>query len=175
MLTIDLGIAAAIAASAIWAISSVLMASQVDRLDSPSISALRLAWASALFIVLVLVQGLWGEFAALGTSNIIQLVAGALVGLALGDTLYVVSLRLLGAARAFTISLGLFTVLTFALSALLLGETITMNVVLGAGLVIASVYLVALYGRADAPETLAGTTPPPPTATPSSVASLWLP
>jgi drug/metabolite transporter, DME family len=159
LLGLELGIVAAIAASAIWALASVLMASQVDRLDSPSISALRLVWASALFIVLVLVQGLWGDFTDLGTSKIVQLIAGALVGLALGDTLYVVALRALGAARAFTVSLGVFTVLTFALSALLLGETVTVTVVLGSALVIASVYLVALYGRADAPETLADTTP----------------
>ena len=159
VLGVELGIAAAIASSAIWAISSVLMASQVNRLDSATISALRLAWAALLFIVIVIVQGTITEFGELGTSNILQLIGGALVGLALGDTVYVVALRFMGAARAFTVSLGLFTIFTFALSAALLGEDITLTVVSGSALVIGAVYLVSLFGRTDAVESISEASP----------------
>ncbi len=150
----ELGIAAAIAAAAVWAASSVMMASQLSRVDSTSVSAIRLIWASAFFLLLLVAGGSTGELFELGFNNSLQLVAGAIVGLAVGDTVYVATLGVLGAGRAFTMSLGLFTVFTFALSAMLLGEDVTVTVVLGSALVIGAVYLVSLYGstqRAESP------------------------
>ena len=58
-----------------------------------------------------------------------------------------VSISLLGTNRAFTISIGLFAVFSFGLSAAVLGESIGVATIIGAGLVLAGVGLVASYGR----------------------------
>ncbi len=145
---VNLGIPAAIAAAAIWAASSVLMASQLSRVDAALVSAIRLAWAAALFLLLLAIGGDVTAIAEAGWSNSLQLIAGAIVGLAMGDTVYVVTLGILGAGRAYTASLGLFTVFTFVLSALILDEPVTATVIAGSVLVVGSVYLVALLGTA---------------------------
>ncbi|MFQ5382679.1 MAG: DMT family transporter [Dehalococcoidia bacterium] len=145
---VNLGIPAAIAAAAVWAASSVMMASQLSRVDAALVSAVRLAWAAALFLLLLAARGDVSAIGDAGWSNSLQLIAGAIVGLALGDTVYVVTLGILGAGRAYTASLGLFTVFTFVLSAIVLDEPVTATVVAGSVLVVGSVYLVALLGTA---------------------------
>lgn len=146
-----MGIAAALAAAGIWAASAALMASQTARVDALSISALRALWATLFFAVALFALGAEGDLAAMSAGTIVELIFSALIGLALGDTLYVVSIGLLGMNRAFTISIGMFTLFSFALSAIFLGEPIGWDTALGAALVLLGVYLVALYGRETPP------------------------
>lgn len=145
----NFGVLAAIAAAGTWAMSSTLMASQVGRIDAWTVSALRLAWASLFFVVALFAFGVQGEVASMGAGQFLALVGSALVGLGAGDTIYVASLTALGMARAFTISLGLFTVFTYALAIAFLGEEVTVPVAFGSLLVLAGVYVVTLYGRAE--------------------------
>jgi drug/metabolite transporter (DMT)-like permease len=146
---IEPGIVAAIGSAAMWAMSSTVMASQSGKLDSGTISAIRLICASAFFAVVLFASGNQGDMLDMGIWNVVQLVLGAFLGLGIGDTLYVASLALVGMARAFTVSLGLFTVFAYTLSILLLGEEVTIWVILGSALVVCSVYIVSFRGRAD--------------------------
>lgn len=148
----DVGLAAAIGSAATWAMSSTLMATQSSRLDPGSISAIRLAWASVFFGILLVAMGQQGELAEVHWWDALQLVLGAAVGLGLGDTLYVGALNLIGLARAFTVSLGLFTVFAYVLSVIIFGDAVTLPVVAGSALVLASVYLVSFRGRAKQPD-----------------------
>lgn len=143
------GVVAAIGAAGTWAMSSILMASQLKRVDSNTISAVRLAWASAFFLAVLFASGRAGDVEAMGLSAFLQLCAGAVIGLGIGDTIYVASLGVLGATRAYTATLGLFTVVTYALSVALLGEEFTVPVAIGSAMVIGSVYLVSIYGRSS--------------------------
>ena len=142
------GIIAAIAAAATWAFSSTLMATQISRVDSFTVSALRLVWASAFFVVALFAFGVQGDITEMSNAQLLGLAGSALVGLGAGDTIYVASISRLGMARAFTISLGLFTVFTYALAIAVLGEEVTIAVAVGSVLVMAGVYIVSLYGRA---------------------------
>ncbi len=125
-----------------------MMGSQTSRVDALSISAIRAFWAGIFFLILLFATGENTEIGEMSTWVIVQLVLSALVGLALGDTLYVYSIAVLGMNRAFTISIGLFAVFSFALSAAVLGESIGVATVVGAVLVLAGVYLVASFGPA---------------------------
>lgn len=156
---IDIGVFAAVGAAATWAVSSTLMASQVSRMDSGSISAIRLACAAVFFSVLLFAVGQQGEIQAMGWGDGSQLIFSALLGLAIGDTLYVTSMSTVGMARAFTISLGTFTVLAYAFSVAFLDEPITLAVIIGSALVLAAIYLVALWGRPRAVPSPAELTP----------------
>jgi drug/metabolite transporter (DMT)-like permease len=154
--------------------SSILMASQLSRVDSNTISALRLGWASAFFVALLFLTGRAGDVEAMGLSAFVQLCIGALIGLGIGDTIYVASLGVLGATRAYTATLGLFTVVTYALSVALLGEALTIPVAIGSTMVIGSVYLVSIYGRSPIAATAARGLAADPLAEAPAVASKLL-
>lgn len=141
------GVLAAVGTAAIWAAASTLLASSASRVDAISVSAVRALWAALLLLPLVPVLVLSGGFEGVTLVVIVGAVGSALVGMALGDTVYVAALHALGLARGFTISLGLFIFLTYVLGVVLLGESVTAATAIGSVLILAGVYLVALRGR----------------------------
>ena len=88
-----------------------------------------------------------GEFSGMDAGIVAALLGSAVVGFAFGDTLYVASLAALGLARAFTVSLGLFVLLTDVLAVLLLDEQVTASAAVGSGLILVGVYIVARRDR----------------------------
>ncbi len=151
-----MGVAAAVAAAALWAISAVLLASQRRTLDFVSVSALRLVAASLFFLVVVWPLGANADLARMSFDDIWQLIGTAMLNLAVGDTFYIGAVMLLGVNFAYPAGLGLFALFSFLLSVIFLGETVTWDTALGSALVLAGVYVVLLYGRETAPA------PPPP-------------
>ncbi|GAB4333502.1 MAG: DMT family transporter [Dehalococcoidia bacterium] len=149
------GVAAAVVAAALWAASSAALASQAGRLDSLTISFLRAFWASVFLILAVPALGATGDFQAVGIGAAIGLALSAMVGIGGGDTVYVAALGALGMTRAFTISLGVYTVCTYALAAVFLDETVTWRIAFGSALVVLGVYVVAILGRVRGPGELA--------------------
>lgn len=145
-----MGVAAAVGAAAIWACTAALMGSQARRLDSITISGVRAVCAGVFFVALVFAAGKGGEVAGMSAWTIAQLSLSALIGLTLGDTLYVMSIATLGMNRAYPIGIGLWTFFAFVLSAVLLDEHVGLATVVGAALVLLGVYVVATRGRADA-------------------------
>lgn len=145
------GVLAAVGTAAIWAAASTLMASSASRVDAISVSAMRAIWAAVLLLPLVPVLALSGGYEGVTILVVVGVIGSALVGMALGDTVYVAALRSLGLARGFTISLGLFIFLTYVLGVALLGESVTAATAVGSALILAGVYLVAMRGRGCAP------------------------
>ena len=145
------GVLAAVGTAAIWAAASTLMASSASRVDAISVSAMRAIWAAVLLLPLVPVLALSGGYEGVTIVVVVGVIGSALVGMALGDTVYVAALRSLGLARGFTISLGLFIFLTYVLGVALLGERVTAATAVGSALILAGVYLVAMRGRRCAP------------------------
>ncbi|MBH77596.1 MAG: hypothetical protein CL897_05155 [Dehalococcoidia bacterium] len=143
----NLGILAGIGSAAIWAAASTLMASSSTRIDALSVSTLRAAWSAIALLVVTPFVVISGGFDALDAGVVLAVVGSAILGNALGDTLYVASLNALGLTRAFTISLGLFVFLTYIFGIALLGYDITVAEALGSVLVLVGVYVVSLRGR----------------------------
>ena len=143
-----MGFAAAIASAATWAMSSALMASEAARVDTISLSGLRALWGALFFLVALFALGAQGDLARMGAGDMAQLITSALLGLALGDTLYITSMVLLGMARAFTVSLGLYTLFSYGLAALFLSEPVGWQAGAGALIVVLGVSLVGSRGRA---------------------------
>lgn len=150
----NLGILAGVGSAAIWAAASTLMASVSTRVDPISVSAVRIVWGTLAILISVPFVALAGGFEAITAGVALAVVGSAILAMGIGDTLYIASLNALGLTRAFTISLGLFVFLTFVFGVVLLGEEVTVTAGLGAALVIAGVYVVALRGRqAGTPDT----------------------
>ncbi len=151
------GVLAGIGSAAIWAVASTLMASSSTRVDAISVSTLRAVWGALALLVVTPFVALAGGFEGISVGVAMAVVGSALLGHALGDTLYIVSLKALGLTRAFTISLGLFVFLTYVLGVAFLDEAITLAEGIGSLLVLVGVYIVALRGRrTGTPETDAG-------------------
>ncbi|PZC47243.1 MAG: Permease of the drug/metabolite transporter (DMT) superfamily [Chloroflexi bacterium] len=142
-----MGQAAAVAAAAVWAISVVLTASQSSKLDFLSLSTLRLVTATIFFLVILLPLGADADIGRMSFNDIWQLVGTGVLNLAIGDTLYIGAIVLLGVNFAYTVSLGLFALFSFVLSVIFLDETVALQTILGSLLVLGGIYVVALYGR----------------------------
>jgi drug/metabolite transporter (DMT)-like permease len=96
---------------------------------------------------MVPVAGATDDYTGMGIATAAALAGSALVGVGGGDTLYVLAMQRLGMSRAFTITLALYTVLTYVLAVLLLDERVTWVMALGSVLVVLGVYIVATRGR----------------------------
>lgn len=154
-----MGEIAALTSAMLWAVSSVLFGSQSGRVPATTMSVVRLVAATALLWLVALLLFASGRLGAIGLGQAAALVAGGMLGLGLGDTLYFASLRLLGVARAFPISMASFPLLTFVLAALFADEAITRPILLGSLLIIAGITLIALREAAAAGATAEA--PPP--------------
>lgn len=141
---------AALTSSMLWAVSSVLFGSRSGRVPVTTMSLVRLLAATALLWVVATALFAVGRLDGVSLSDGAALALGGMLGLGLGDTLYFGSLRLIGVARAFPISMAGFPLLTFVLAALFVDEAITLPVLLGSGLIIAGILLIALREEATA-------------------------
>jgi DME family drug/metabolite transporter len=139
-----MGELAALATALLWAASSALAGSQTRRVPAAVVGAVQFLVATvalwALTGVLLAVGAVEGTTPARG----LALAATALIGPGIGDLLYFASIRLIGVARAFPISMAGSTLFTIALAAAVAGEVITAPVVVGALLVIGGIYLIAV-------------------------------
>src|SRR5687767_7189022 len=98
------------------------MASLTLRVTPLAMSALRLAFATLVMPLALLLSGQAGEIADAPWSAIIGLIGSGILAYAVGDTVYIGSLGVLGVQRAFTITMTLFITLTVAGGVLLLDE-----------------------------------------------------
>ena len=68
-----MGAAAALASSALWALSSVLLASQSGRVKPLMMSAIRSLTASVFLLMLLFLSDGWGQFAAASAITIVSM------------------------------------------------------------------------------------------------------
>jgi uncharacterized membrane protein len=138
-----MGELAALLSAFTWAGSNAMMGSQLGRIPAVVMSAVRLAGATVLLWAVSLALLLLGQVHGLSPGPVLALAGSAVLGPAIGDTLYYAGMRHIGLARASPISMATFPLFTFVLAAVLLGESITPGVVGGAVLIVVGLYLVA--------------------------------
>ena len=130
-----------------WAASSTLTKSLAGKFEPLNLNLLRCAAASIL---------LWGIIPftpgtqALGQApgvSLLFLALSALIGIAVGDTLYIRGLRLINVTLAFPMAQSAMPLFTLAAAILFLGEKVTWSLFLGTGLVLGGIYLIIEPGR----------------------------
>ena len=142
-----IGIAAGLGASITWAIASTFLGSQTARMDTISLMAMRAVWGTLTFTVALFAVGAHTDLIDMPFDSMWQLAGAGFLASGTGDALYAAAFFLLGMSRAFTIVTALNVLLAFALASIFLGETATVPVGVGAGLILIGVFLVALYGQ----------------------------
>lgn len=146
-----MGEAAALIAALTWSATSVALTSLAARTSPVVLSGLRLGIASLIMPFVLWASGQAGDLTEASWWTLFSMVGSGLVGYALGDTLYIRSLSLIGMQRTFPISMALFIALTVAGGVVLLGEPFTWGLPAGALLIGAGVYLIVIPGKREAP------------------------
>src|SRR5215211_5054895 len=141
-----LGATAALLSAATWSVASLLVRSQTGRLSALTLNVLRSGTASLLLLTALarLRPPSLSEGIPLWVIGFLLL--SALAGPLLGDTLFFESMRLVGVARAMTLS-STNPLFAGAFAVLLLGEQVTPRAALGTVLVVAGIWLVVGRGE----------------------------
>ena len=138
-----LGILAGVGSAALWAVTSSLMAASAPRVDTLSMNAIRYIWGTIAVLMLAAIGNSLGYIRFMEIEIVLALIISSVIGLVIGDSVYVGALRRLGLTRAFTVSLGVFIVLTYLLAIFWVDEKVTLWAAGGTVLVLIGVYSVA--------------------------------
>ena len=146
-----MGAAAALASSALWAFTSVLLASQSGRLRPLMMSAVRSLTASLMLIGLLIATAGLVQLKEMTFITGFSMMGSGIAGQAVGDTLYINALGYLGVSRTFPITNSAYPFITFLLAVVLLGEPVTWTLPIGGALIVAGItWIVLEQRRADA-------------------------
>lgn len=129
--------------AALWALSAVMLRSQTGRLPALALNGFTGAYAALVFLVPLVVLGRAGEVLAVPADVLVGLLGSILLGMAVGDTLYLRAMHAIGVSRALPIATT-YPIPTAVLSLVVLGEPVTWRTFAGTFLVVGGVYLVAL-------------------------------
>ena len=146
-----MGVAAVLADAVVWAFTSTLITSKLARIDFLSVAAFRMIFAAAFIWPALFVLGGQGDLWSMSFHTAWQLALSGVVGYALGEPGYALTLALLGLTRGYTIIIGTFSLAAFVLPVIFLDESVSWQAIVGGILIIAGVVLVTFRGRAAIP------------------------
>jgi drug/metabolite transporter (DMT)-like permease len=136
------GEAEALLAAALWAVSTTILTAEARSISPLLLNALRSLFAAVFVVVLIPFSGAAGQLGDMSAATAIAMVGSGILAMGIGDSLYFASLRLLGASLSVPISSSVYPLLTFLIAALWLGESVSVQVLLGTALIIAGVVLL---------------------------------
>jgi drug/metabolite transporter (DMT)-like permease len=102
-------------------------------------SAVRSLTASIFLVMMLVATMSFGQFADASALTIFSMAASGILGQALGDTLYINGLAILGVNRSFPITNSAYPFLTLLLAILLLGEDLTWTLPIGGVLIVSGI------------------------------------
>lgn len=137
-----IGELAALGAAICWSISAVLYRQGLSGAKPISANIVRLAGTSIILILFLAVIGKFPPVTGLPTYAVLLASLSGLIGLGLGDTLYMVSLKLVGVARAVPITCT-YPLFSLVIEVIVGGKTIALQAVVAAFAVVAGIWLLA--------------------------------
>jgi len=142
-----IGELAALGSAVSWTVSAMLYGKALQREKPISANIVRLACTSPFLLILLGIVAWSGGLGSLSLDVVVLAGVSGIIGLGLGDTLYMVSLKLMGVSRAvpITCTYPLFNILW---AALLIGEKLTLFRVLGALIIFSGIWLLS-YGKGN--------------------------
>lgn len=137
-----IGELAALGAAICWTISAVLYKEALLRTKPIPANIVRLVGTSMVLLAFLAVIGKFGVLMSLSTYAVVLACASGVIGLGFGDTLYMVSLKLIGVARAVPITC-IYPLFNLLWAIFLIGEPVTLPAVLGALTIIFGIRLLS--------------------------------
>lgn len=137
-----IGELAALGAAVSWTFSAIFYRKALQQTKPISANIIRLSCTSAILLAFLIAIGKLGVLTSLGTNVAILAGVSGIVGLGIGDTLYLLSLKLIGVARAvpLTCTYPLFSLLW---ATMLSKEDITVSVAFGTVTIVVGIWLLS--------------------------------
>jgi len=142
-----LGAGIALLTSLSWALSSTILKSLTDTIDTLSLNTIRVWVGSILLITYIVVTGKYTSILDIPLQSLIYLIASGVLAMALGDTTYIKSLSMLDVSVAFPIAQCAFVLMAGLAAILWLNEPYSWNFVAGGVLIMFGIYLIASVGN----------------------------
>ena len=141
-----MGELSALGAAISWTVSAVLYKKALMQAKPVSANIVRLTCTAAVLLALVVALGKAEVMMNLPQNVIVLACVSGVIGLGVGDTLYMMSLKDVGVARAvpITCTYPLFNLLW---AVFLAGEAVTLPVVLGAIIIVLGIWLLSQGGQ----------------------------
>lgn len=142
-----IGELAALGAAICWTVSAVLYKEALLKANPISINIVRCACTSIVLVACLVVIGKLGILTDLPLYAVVFACVSGIVGLGLGDTLYLASLKLIGVARAVPVTCT-YPLFNLLLAVFLQGETVSLQVVFGTVVIVFGIWLISQEGKA---------------------------
>jgi len=137
-----IGELAALGAAICWTVSAVLYKEALLNAKPISANVVRCVCTSIVLVVCLAIIGKFEVLTDLPLYAVILASVSGIIGLGFGDTLYMVSLNLIGVARAVPITCT-YPLFNLLLAVFLQGEVVTLYVVLGTVAIVLGVWLLS--------------------------------
>ena len=147
-----MGELAALGAAICWTISAILYKEALLKAKPISANITRCVSTSIILVAFLTAIGKFGVLTSLPTYAVVLACVSGIIGLGFGDTLYMVSLKLIGVARAVPITC-IYPLFSLLWAIFLVGEPVTLPVVLGAVTIVFGIWLLSLEEKTDTVKT----------------------
>jgi drug/metabolite transporter (DMT)-like permease len=143
-----IGELAALGAAISWTVSAMFYAKALQKTRPISANIVRLACTCGLLLLFLVAISRFGILVDLPLNIILLACVSGMLGLGVGDTLYMLSLKNIGVANAVPISCT-YPLFNLLWAVFLVGEPVTLPVILGAIAIFSGIWLLSQNGRAN--------------------------
>jgi len=147
-----MGELAALGAAICWTISAILYKEALLKTKPVSANIVRLVCTSIILVACLAIIGKFGVLMNLPAYAVVLACVSGIIGLGFGDTLYMMSLKLIGVARAVPITC-VYPLFNLLWAVFLVEEPITLSVILGAVTIVFGIWLLRQETNAGTAET----------------------
>jgi len=136
-----IGELAALGAALCWTISAMMYKEALLKAKPVSANIVRLVCTSIILVACLAIIGKFGVLMNLPAYAVVLACVSGIIGLGFGDTLYMMSLKLIGVARAVPITC-VYPLFNLLWAVFLVEEPITLSVILGAATIVFGIWLL---------------------------------
>ena len=136
-----MGELAALGAAICWTVSAILYKEALLKTKPVSANIVRLVCTSIILVACLAIIGKFGVLMNLPAYAVVLACVSGIIGLGVGDTLYMMSLKLIGVARAVPITC-VYPLFNLLWAVFLVEEPITLSVILGAVTIVFGIWLL---------------------------------
>lgn len=137
-----IGELAALGAAVCWAAAPILYRRALFKMTPVSANIVRCVSNAVVLLLILLAVGKTTTLTSLPPEVILAIIASGLIGLGLGDTLYLVGLRSVGVARAVPLA-STYPLFSLIWATFLLGQPVTATAVIGALVILLGIWLLS--------------------------------
>jgi drug/metabolite transporter (DMT)-like permease len=142
MSTVILGEFAALGAAISWAVAPILYRRALFKMKPISANIVRCASNAAVLVIILFAFGKAEALTSLPMETVAIIVSSGVIGLGVGDTLYMIGLNSVGVARAVPLA-ATYPLFSLVWATFLLGEPVTATAVLGASVILLGIWLLS--------------------------------